>query len=100
MTDNDKISQIEKRADEILKEHKAVYLERRLYNTLKNDFSDLSRVDFKEVLNLLSKKGYVLERGLIRPCINKGSKKSSKGYDGSPTGKGVADHQRIPDKRL
>ncbi|MBU4535379.1 MAG: hypothetical protein KKF16_06085 [Euryarchaeota archaeon] len=100
MTDNDKISQIEKRADEILNEHKAVYLERRLYNALKNDFLDISRADFKEVLALLSKKGYVLERGLIKPPMDKGSKKSSKGYDDSSTGKGVADHQRIPDKRL
>jgi hypothetical protein len=43
----------------------------------------------------------VLERGLIKPQLDKGSKESSKKYvDGSKPGKGASDHQRIPDKRL
>lgn len=101
MTDNDNLSRIETRADDILKEHNGIYLERRLYNILKREFPDLSRVDFKEVVNELLQKGYVLERGLIKPPVDKGSKRSPEKYvDDTKPGKGASDHQRIPDKRL
>lgn len=96
MTDNDKLSQIVSKANEILKEHGGVYLERRLFTALKNEFSDLSRADFKKVLDELTKEDYILERGLIKPQLNKESKKHS----GKRTGKGTSDTQRIPDKRL
>lgn len=98
MVDNDKLSQIEKRADEVLKEHNAVYLERRLYNTLKREFPGLSRADFREVLNELLNKGYVMEHGLIKPLTDKNR---PKGYiDDEKPGKGAPKPQRIPDKRL
>jgi hypothetical protein len=100
MTDNDKLSQIEIKASDMLKDHNGVYLEKRLYITLKNEFPDLSRADFKEVLSELLQKGYTLERGLIRPLVDKESKKSSKQYVDDTPGKGVSEHQRIPDKRL
>jgi hypothetical protein len=101
MTNDDKQSQIETRAYNILKEHNGVYLERRLYTTLKREFPDLSKADFKEILNELLQSNYVLERGLIKPQLDKGSKESSKKYvDGAKPGKGASDHQRIPDKRL
>ena len=101
MTDNDKLSKIEKKANDILKEHNGVYLERRLYNALKSEFPDLSRADFKEVINELLKKGYVMERGLIKPPINKDSTESSKSYaEGKRAGKGASKPQRIPDKRI
>jgi hypothetical protein len=101
MTNDDKQSPIETRANNILKEHNGVYLERRLYTTLKREFPDLKKADFKEILNELLQSNYVLERGLIKPQLDKGSKKSSKKYvDESKPGKGASDHQRIPDKRL
>ena len=100
MTDNDKLSKIENRADEILKEHNGVYLEKRLYSALILDFPDLSRPDFKKVLNKLVEERYFLERNLIRPQVEHGSKKSSKRYDeGKESGKGTATQQRIPEKR-
>lgn len=101
MTDNDKLSQIEKRANEILKEHNGVYLERRLYNTLKQKSPGLSRADFKEVLNKLLQRGYTMERGLIKPPVDKESEELSKSYaDGKRAGKGAPKPQRIPDKRI
>lgn len=96
MIDNDKLSKIVSRADEILKEHGKVYLERRLFSSLKNEFKDLSKTNFKEVLDELTNEDYLLERGLIKPQLNKESKKHS----GKRTGKGASDTQRIPDKRL
>ena len=101
MTDNDKLSKIENRADDILKEHNGVYLEKKLYNALIIDFPDLSRPDFKKVLNKLVEERYFLERNLIRPQVEHGSKKSSKRYDdGTKPGKGTVEQQRIPDKRM
>ncbi len=101
MTDNDKLSKIENRADEILKEHNGVYLEKRLYSALVLDFPDLSRPDFKKVLNRLVEERYFLERNLIRPQAEHGSKKSSKVFDeGKNSGKGAATQHRIPEKRL
>lgn len=101
MIANNEFSKIENRADDILKEHNGVYLEKKLYNTLILDFPDLSRADFKQVLNKLVEERYFLERGLIRPQVVHGSKKSSKRYDdGTKPGKGTAEQQRIPDKRI
>lgn len=101
MTDNDKLSKIENRADEILKEHNGVYIEKRLYNALILDFPDLSRPDFKKVLNRLVEERYFLERNLIRPQAGHSSKKSAKRYDeDKESGKGTAEQQRIPDKRI
>lgn len=97
MTDNDKLSKIVSKADEVLKEHGNVYLERRLFTTLKSEFKDLSRADFKTVLDELTKEDYLLERGLIKPQLNKESKNKAAG---KRTGKGTSDTQRIPDKRL
>lgn len=96
MTDNDKLSKIVSKANEILKEHGGVYLERRLYTTLKKDFPDLSKADLKEILDELTKEDYILERGLIKPRLNKESKNRA----GKRTGKGSSDTLRIPDKRL
>jgi hypothetical protein len=101
MTDNDKLSKIETRADDFLKEHNGVYLEKKLYNALTKDFPDLSRADFKKVLNKLVEERYFLERGLIRPQVEHGSKKSSIKYDDdAKQGKGTSEQQRIPDKRI
>lgn len=101
MNDDDKLSKIVTKAHDLLKEHNGVYLERRLYNTLKNEFPQLSRADFKEVLNELLQRGYVMERGLIKPPVDKESKQSSKKYDeGKRSGKGAPKPQRIPDKRI
>ena len=93
---DDKLSQIVSKADEILKEHGSVYLERRLYTTLKKDFPDLSKADLKEVLDELTKEDYILERGLIKPQTDKEFKNRA----GKRTGKGSSDTLRIPDKRL
>ena len=79
MTDNDKISKIKNKADEILKAHNGIYLEKKLYNNLKKEFPDLSRADFREVLNELLQKDYILEHGLIRPFTDKKTKRP-KGY--------------------
>lgn len=101
MTDNDKLSSIETKANELLKDHNGVYLEKKLYLNLKQEFPDLSRADFNEVLSELLQKDYVMIRGLIRPKVDKKSKRSSEKYvDDTRPGKGTSDHQRIPDKRL
>jgi hypothetical protein len=84
----------------MLKEHGGVYLERRLYTALKNEFPELSRADFEIVLDELLQEGYIMERGLIKPQLDKDSTKSSKSVSGKRTGKGTSDTQRIPDKRL
>lgn len=100
MADNDKLIKIEKKADEMLKQHNGIYLEKRLYSKLKGKFPSLTRVDFKEVLDKLLQEDYVMERGFIRPRVDKGSKRSSNHVDEEKPGKGTADHQRVPDKRL
>ncbi|MDI6645212.1 MAG: hypothetical protein QME14_09160 [Methanobacteriaceae archaeon] len=100
MTDNDKLIKIEKKADDMLKEHNGVYLEKQLYNRLKRKFPDLKRAEFNAVLDELLKKDYVMERGLIRPKAKMTKRSSDKYTDDSKPGKGTADHQRIPDKRL
>ncbi len=81
MTDDDKLSKIENRADEMLKGHNGVYLEKKLYINLKQEFPDLSRANFREVLNKLLQEDYILEHGLIRPFSDKKTKRP-KGYAG------------------
>jgi hypothetical protein len=101
MTDKDKLSHIEVRADNIIKDHNGVYLEKKLYITLKQEFPDLSRADFREILEELVKSNYVLERGLIRPLMDKKSKKlPNKHVEDKRPGKGASEIQRIPDKRI
>ncbi len=58
-----------KAAQDILENHNGVYLEKQLYIKLKEKFPDIKRADFNEVLNVLMKEDYVLERGLIRPHL-------------------------------
>lgn len=101
MTDNDNPSPVFNKTNDILKEHNGVYLEKKLYITLKQEFPDLSKADFREVLDELLQKSYVLERGLIRPLVDKKSKKLPKKYaNDTRPGKGASESQRIPDKRL
>ena len=100
MTDNDKLSAVETKANHILKHHNGVYLEKRLYSTLKKEFSDLSRADFREVLTKLLYEDYVLEHGIIRPMTAKKARKSSETYSkGKRSGKGASEIQRVPGKR-
>ncbi len=100
MADDDKITKIIKRADDMLKEHNGVYLEKQLYKKLKRKFRDLKRAEFNAVLDGLLKEDYTMERGLIRPKAENTKRASDKYVDDSKPGKGTADHQRIPDKRL
>ena len=98
MTDDDKLSKMVTKAHEMLKEHNGVYLERRLHNTLKSEFPQLSRADFREVLSELLQEDYVMEHGLIKPLTDKNR---PKGYiDDEKPGKGAPKPQRIPDKRI
>jgi hypothetical protein len=48
MIDDNNLSNIEIRANELLKDHNGVYLEK-LYIALKREIPDLSRADFREV---------------------------------------------------
>jgi hypothetical protein len=100
MNNNDNPSQIETRANDILKHHNGVYLEKRLYAALKKEFPDLSRADFREVLNELLYEDYVLEHGLIKPMTDKNTKKSGANHvKGKRSGKGASKPQRVPGKR-
>lgn len=67
----DKLSRIKKEAHDMLKQHNDVYLERQLYSRLKKKFPDLTRADFRNVLDGLLEKGYILEREMIRPKVKK-----------------------------
>ena len=58
MTDDNKLSKIEERAGDILKDHNGVYLDKRLYAALRKDFPTLSRKDFQEVLENILNNGY------------------------------------------
>ena len=100
MTDNDKLSKIETKANDMLKSHNGVYLEKKLYANLKQEFPDLSRADFRDVLNELLKKDYIREHGLIRPQTDKKTKLPKKYVEDTNAGKGVSETQRIPDKRI
>jgi len=99
MTDKDKLSQIEERADIIIKDHNNVYLEKRLYTTLKMEFPSLTRKDFQEVLSQLSQGDYVFEHGLIRRIPVKESEKLLKQNVDKKPGKGDSEIQILPDKR-
>lgn len=99
MKDNQ--SSVLKKSLEILKDHNGVYLEKRLYNTLKREFPDLTRKDFRIVLEGLLESDYVMERNLIRPVKDKKSKKlPEKAIKDKKQGKGSYESLRIPDKRL
>jgi hypothetical protein len=101
MKDDDKLSPVLNKVNDILKDHNGVYLEKKLYNTLKQEFPDLSRANFRIVLEEVLHSNYVLERGLIRPSKDKKSKKLPKKYvKDAKQGKGASDSQRIPDKRI
>ena len=101
MNDKDKQSLILKKANAILKDHNGVYLEKKLFTTLKQEFPDLTRANFREVLEELLQENYVLERALIKPRLDKKSKKVPKKYaEDTKPGKGTPDSQRIPDKRI
>ena len=94
MTDNNKLSKIEERAGEILRDHNGVYLDKRLYTALRKDFPTLSRKDFQEVLENILDKGYSMQHGLIRPLTaneiekqlqeHEGGKKAGKGSSETP----------------
>ena len=99
MTDEDKLSQIEEKANDIIKNHNGVYLERKLYTNLKTEFPNLTRKDFQEVLSQLSQGDYVFERGLIRRVPDKESEKSVKVHVEKKPGKGDPESMRVPNKR-
>ncbi len=100
MTDEDELSQIVIKADNIIKDHNGVYLEKRLYDRLKTEFPNLSRKDFQEVISQLSKRDYSLQRGLIKRLTDKESEKLPKQLmDNKKSGKGDSERPRIPDKK-
>ncbi len=100
MNNDEGLSAIEKRADEILKGHNGVYLDKRLYSALRKDFPDLSRKEFQNVLESLLKNGYSIERGLIRPLTDNEFKAQVKEHEeGKNSGKGSSDRPRLPNKR-
>jgi len=100
MNDYDRLLQIEEKADEILKARRGIYLEKKLFMALKQEFPDLSRKEFQDVLKTVLERGYILEHALIRPLPPNKSQKSIKNYDDSAIpGKGVSEAQRISNKR-
>lgn len=101
MKDNEYIASVLRKSNDILKEHNGVYLEKKLYITLKEEFPQLKRVDFRKVLKELLETDYVLDRNLIRPVKDKKSEKlSKKDIEDKKQGKGSTESLRIPDKRL
>ena len=97
MTDKDKLALIEVRAANIIKDHNGVYLEKKLYTTLKIEFPSLSRKDFQAVLSQLSRGDYVFEHGLIKLLT---AKKLTKKYiDNKKPGKGDSERIRLPNKK-
>lgn len=101
MTDNKELSAIESKAGDILEGHNGVYLDKRLYTVLKKDFPGLSRKDFNEVLDSILKKGYSMERGLIRPLTaNEAEKQLKEEHEGGKNvGKGASERPRLSTKR-
>ena len=100
MSEEEDLSAIEKRADEILKGHNGVYLDNRLYSVLRKDFPKLSRKDFRKVLDNLIKTGYSLERGLIRPLTeNEINVQMKEHEEGKNSGKGSSERPRLSNKR-
>lgn len=100
MVSDEELSMIEKRADEILKSHNGVYLDKRLYPALRKDFPKLSRKTFQKVLDNLLNSGYSIERGLIRPLTENEFKAQVKEHEeGKNSGKGSSGRPRMPEKR-
>ena len=99
MTDDDELSSIKVRANDILKDHNGVYLEKRLYSILKKEFPQLSKADFRKILNKLLYKDYTIEHGFIRPIRDKKSRSNENYATGKRSGKGASKPQRIPGKR-
>ncbi len=101
MKDNEYLASVLRKSNDILKEHNGVYLEKKLYTTLKEEFPELKRADFRKVLKELLESDYVLDRNLIRPVTDKKSEKlSKKDIEDKKQGKGSTESLRIPDKRL
>ncbi|MDP3066341.1 MAG: hypothetical protein Q8N08_06320 [Methanobacteriaceae archaeon] len=99
MTPDNELSNIEAKANAILKDHNGVYLEKRLYSLLKKKFPDLTRKDFQDVLDKLLEKDFVLQRGLIRPVSHKETSGAQKTSLGKRAGKGASEKPRRPDKK-
>jgi hypothetical protein len=100
MTDDEELSKIETKARDILKDHNGVYLDKRLYTTLKKDFPGLSRKDFQEVLENILNKGYSMQHGLIRPLTaNETEKQLQEHEGGKKSGKGASGRPRLSNKR-
>jgi hypothetical protein len=100
MTDDNKLSKIEARAGDIIKDHNAVYLDKRLYAALRKDFPSLSRKDFQEVLENILDKGYSMQHGLIRPLTaNEVEKQLQEHGGGKKAGKGASGRPRLSNKR-
>jgi hypothetical protein len=100
MVDDDTLSVIETKANTILKDHNGVYLDKRLYSTLKKDFPKLSRKDFNKVLDKILSKGYSMERGLIRPLTaNEAQNQLKEHEEGKNSGKGASERPRLSTKR-
>ncbi|MGB7968227.1 MAG: hypothetical protein WCF28_01500 [Methanobacterium sp.] len=100
MTDDNKLSKVEERAGEILKDHNGVYLDKRLYAALRKDFPSLSRKDFQEVLENILNTGYSMQHGLIRPLTaNEVEKQLQEHEGGKKTGKGSSGRPRLSEKR-
>lgn len=97
----DNLSSVLEKSFDILEDHNGVYLEKKLYNTLKREYPDLTRKDFREVLEKILENDYALDRNLIRPLKDKKSNKlSKKDIEDKTKGKGTSDSLRIPDKRI
>lgn len=100
MTDNSELSKIEAKACDMLKNHNGIYLDKRLYSSLKKEFPSLSRKDFQLVLDNILKQGYSMERGLIRPLTANELKNQLKEHeDRKKSGKGASGRQRLSNKR-
>lgn len=100
LSEDEDLSAIEKKADEILKGHNGVYLDNRLYSALRKDFPKLSRKDFRKVLDNLINTSYSMERGLIRPLTeNEINVQMKEHEEGKNSGKGSSERNRLPNKR-
>jgi hypothetical protein len=100
MTDDNKLSKIEARAGEILKNHNGVYLDKRLYVALRKDFPSLSRKDYQEVLENILNKGYSIQHGMIRPLTANEAENQLQEHDGGKkSGKGASERPRLSTKR-
>ncbi|SCG86246.1 hypothetical protein [Methanobacterium congolense] len=100
MTSTEELSRIEEKACELLENHNGIYLEKRLYKKLKEEFPALSRKDFQTVMDEVLKHGYAKEHALIKPITDKEAKKDEQDFSkGKLSGKGHSEIPRIPNKR-